>query len=360
MKIKQFVAALGCILCLNSNAQNILFTHNSNWNYKDDGSNQGTTWKNTAFDDALWLSGNGQFGYGEGDETTLLNACGTVVANPSCTNKYITSYFRKTLNINDINLYQSFTFNMFRDDGVVIYINGNEVQRNNMPTGTISSTTLASAAASDDGQNVISFSLNQAASFLTTGNNVISVELHQSAANSSDLTFSMELIGNYVGSNAIITRGPYLQMVNSAGITLRWRTDIASDSKVKFGTDATNLSDSVIIAGLTTEHTVQLNGLQPYTKYFYGIGSSATIIQAGFDNYFLTSPNSGTSGKYRFWVTGDCGTGYAEQLQVLNQYNNFTGNTPTNGWLLLGDNAYNGGFDNEYSTNFFAPYQSSS
>jgi hypothetical protein len=350
------------LFCLNLSllfAQNTLITHNSNWKYKDDGSNQGTSWYSTAFDDVPWLTGNGQFGYGEGDESTLLNACGTVVANPSCSNKYITSYFRKSITINDINLYQSFTFNMFRDDGVVIYINGNEVQRNNMPAGTISYTTLASAAASDDGQSIISFSLNLAASYFTTGNNVIAVELHQSAATSSDLSFSMELIGNYIGSNAVITRGPYLQKANSNSITLRWRTDIACDSKVKFGTHPYGLLDSVTVSGLTTEHTVQLTGLLAATKYYYAIGSSASIIQSGSDNYFITSPQNGAAGKYRFWVTGDCGTGYAEQLQVLNQYNAYTGATPTNGWLLLGDNAYNGGYDNEYSTNFFTPYQGS-
>jgi len=354
-----FLTAILCLSILSINAQNIFFTHNTNWKYKDDGSNQGTAWQSSAFVDGAWLSGNGQFGYGEGDETTLLNACGTVVANPSCTNKYITTYFRKSFTINDINLYQSFTFNVYRDDGFVIYVNGNEIQRNNMPSGTISYTTLASAAAADDGQTITSFSLNAASSFFTSGNNTIAVELHQSAASSSDLSFSMELIGIYTGSNPIITRGPYLQKANSNSITIRWRTDIACDSKVIFGSDSSNLFNQVVIPGLRTEHTVELTGLQAYTKYFYGIGNSNAIVQSGYEQYFITSPIPGNAGKYRFWVTGDCGTGYAEQMQVLNQYNNYTGNKPTNGWLLLGDNAYNGGYDTEYSTNFFAAYQGS-
>jgi PKD repeat protein len=359
MKLKLIITFFFCIIYYAINAQTTFFTQNSNWNYKDDGSNQGTVWKSTTFDDALWLNGNSQFGYGEGDEATILNACGTVVQNPSCTNKYITTYFRKTFNISDINLYQSFTFNMLRDDGVVIYINGNEVQRNNMPSGSVTYTTLASAAASDDGQSIVSFTLSKAASFLNSGNNVIAVELHQSSASSSDLTFSMELIANFAGSNAIITRGPYLQKANENSITFRWRTDIACDSKIFYGTDSLNLANNVVSGDLVTEHTVVLSGLQAATKYFYGLGNSTGIIQVGYDNYFITSPQSGTPGKYRFWVTGDCGTGYAEQLQVLNQYINYTGNTPTNGWLLLGDNAYTGGFDNEYTTNFFTPYQGS-
>ena len=44
----------------------------SNWRYLDNGTDQGTAWRASAFDDSAWASGNAQFGYGDGDEVTTV------------------------------------------------------------------------------------------------------------------------------------------------------------------------------------------------------------------------------------------------------------------------------------------------
>ncbi|MBC7861769.1 MAG: metallophosphoesterase family protein, partial [Bacteroidia bacterium] len=343
-----------------SKAQTTLLSYSSVWKYKDDGSDQGTAWQAAAFNDASWASGAGEFGYGDGDENTIVNACGTVTQYPTCTNKYITTYFRQTFNIANVSAFAGFTCNLRRDDGVVVYLNGVEVYRNNMPTGTITYTTLSSTNASDNGNTVFTFTMTPAASQLVTGANTIAVELHQRGPTSSDLTFILELIGDVTSTaGATITRGPYLQIGTSTSTILRWRTNNAVDGVVTYGTDSTNLNLSASVAGNVTEHTVQLTGLTPYTKYFYSIGTSSGIIQASTQNHFVTSPLPGAENKYVFWVTGDCGTNATMQTNVVNEYNQYMGNGVTNGWLLLGDNAYNGGFDNEYTSGFFDAYEGS-
>jgi hypothetical protein len=339
-------------------SQTTIFTYGTTWKYLDNGTDQGTAWRAAAFNDASWASGGGQLGYGDGDETTILNACGAVTQYPTCTNKYIGYYFRKTVNIPNVSLYQNFQFNMYRDDGVVIYVNGTEVYRNNMPTGTISYTTAASSAASDDGGSVISTTLSVAASQLVSGSNTIAVEVHQSGGTSSDVTWDLELVGLPLSSaGALITRGPYLQKGTSTSVLLRWQTDNATDSKVTYGTDSTNLSQSATVATSTTDHSVQLSGLLPYTKYYYSVGTTTGIIQSGGQNYFLTTPLAGTGDKYRFWVNGDCGNNSTNQKNVRDKYAQYVGNGTTNGILLAGDNAYNGGYDSEFQTNFFNIYQ---
>ena len=90
---------------------------------------------------------------------------------------------------------------MLRDDGVVIYINEVEVYRSNMPAGTISYTTLAPTAASDDGETPQVFNISPSA--FVSGNIVIAVEMHQNAANSSDLSFDLQLIGTVPGAALI-------------------------------------------------------------------------------------------------------------------------------------------------------------
>ena len=151
-------------------------------------------------------------------------------------------------------------------------------------------------------------------------------------------------------------RGPYLQMSTHNSIVIRWRSNVASDSRVKYGTSSTNLNFTTTNSTQKTEHEVQLVGLSPNTKYFYSIGSSTTVLQGNTENYFVTNPVPGTVSPTRIWVTGDFGHGSSAQTQVRDSYMNYTGTTHTNVWLWLGDNAYNDGTDAEYQTKVFDVY----
>jgi len=176
---------------------------------------------------------------------------------------------------------------MYRDDEIVVYINGTEVYKNNMPASPITHTTLALASSSDDGKSVLTVALTNAASLLQSGNNTIAVEVHQSSIQSPDLVWDMALTGIPIGI-PVITRGPYLQKATSSSMLVRWYTDIATDSKVMYGTDPGNLSQSVVVPVNSTNHSVQLTGLTPYTKYYYSIGTSINVIQSGEDYHFRT------------------------------------------------------------------------
>ena len=156
---------------------------------------------------------------------------------------------------------------------------------------------------------------------------------------------------------AVLSRGPYLQKLTPNSITIHWQTLTASDSKVNYGTNSSDLNLSASSAISSTDHIVTLTDLQPYTKYYYNIGSVLSVLQGDENNFFVTAPISGTEGKYTFWVTGDCGNNSTNQQNVLAAYNTYMGNKPTNVWLTLGDNAYNAGLDAEFQTNFFSVYQ---
>jgi methionine-rich copper-binding protein CopC len=327
----------------------ILVAYGSAWKYLDNGTNQGTAWRGTAFNDAAWASGNAQLGYGDGDEATVVSY------GPNASAKYITTYFRKTISIADASILTSISGNVKRDDGVAIYVNGTEVYRNNLAAGA-GHTTLATLA-SDDGATAQPFNFSPAA--FVTGTNVIAVEIHQNAANSSDISFDLELIGN-TGSGALLTRGPYMNMGNQTAVTLRWRTDVATNSKVEVGTAHGSYPVVFNDASSVTNHEIRITGLSPDTKYFYRFGSSTQILQAGTDNYFVTAPPTNTTRKQRFAIFGDCGrndNGY--QSQTLSAYQNYLGANAGEIMILLGDNAYTNGTDAEYQTGFFVPYQSS-
>ncbi|MES2439376.1 MAG: GH92 family glycosyl hydrolase [Verrucomicrobiota bacterium] len=156
------------------------------WKYLDNGSDQGTAWKETAYDDSAWTSGAAPLGYTDSHIVTTVNS-------PASPNRYITTYFRRTFEITGAAAIQALELNILRDDGVVVYINGTEVARQNMPAGSITSTTNSSTIV--DGANETTYFASTAAPhpLLVEGTNVIAVEVHQRDAQSSDLGFDLEM-----------------------------------------------------------------------------------------------------------------------------------------------------------------------
>ncbi|MDQ3063515.1 MAG: hypothetical protein M3R14_11755, partial [Acidobacteriota bacterium] len=134
MKTGKFVLfVIFCVTFFSASvfAQTTLVARGSAWKYLDNGSNQGTAWSSPAFDDSSWASGNAQLGYGDGDETTIVSYGG----NPNA--KFITTYFRKAFTIANPADFASLNLGILRDDGAVVYLNGTEVYRTNMPTGAV-------------------------------------------------------------------------------------------------------------------------------------------------------------------------------------------------------------------------------
>jgi hypothetical protein len=154
----------------------------SSWKYFDQGSLPAANWTSVSFSDASWSQGNAQFGYGEGDEATVVNF------GSDANNKYITTYLRKTFNLTDTVGFTTITASALFDDGIVVYLNGLEVYRGNMPTGSIDNSTLAVSAAAEGA--LISFTISKG--ILKPGSNTWAVEVHQNAVNSSDLSFEFQ------------------------------------------------------------------------------------------------------------------------------------------------------------------------
>jgi hypothetical protein len=158
-------------------------------------------------------------------------------------------------------------------------------------------------------------------------------------------------------SGQVLTRGPYLQTGSHTNITICWRTDVPTDGCVRYGTNLAALSFTNDDAAADSNHVVVLTQLSPDTKYFYAIGSMATLLTGGDTNhFFITSPVPGTAKPTRVWVIGDAGTALPEQIAVRDAFELFTGLRHTDLWLMLGDNAYYSGLDAEYQTAVFDVY----
>ncbi len=160
------------------------------WKYDDSGQDLGTAWQEPAFDDSAWDFGQAQLGYGDSDEATALDFGG----DPD--NKIITYYFRKVVDVPDASIYDGLTMELLADDGAVVYLNGEEIARKNMPAGPIDYLTQASSVISGaDEDTYETFSLPNT---LVNGENIIAVEIHQVDGVSSDISFDLSLSGDII------------------------------------------------------------------------------------------------------------------------------------------------------------------
>ncbi|MBL7922708.1 MAG: metallophosphoesterase [Bacteroidia bacterium] len=337
-----FICCLLAQLIFYPSAAKTIIAKTAVWKYLDNGTTPPTGWNSYSFSDATWKSGAAELGFGDAPATTLLSSG-------------ITAYFRKKFTLYNPSQYASFSCRLRRDDGIVVYLNGAEVYRNNMPAGSISGTTTSVSSCSDDGNTILVFNVPLTA--FNSGGNVMAAEVHNVSAGSTDLTFELELLGQLPAVLPVITRGPYIQSVTQQSALLHWRTNVPSDTKVSFGIGS-NCPFTVTDTSMKTEHEICITGLQPNTKYFYKIGSTALVMQKGQSNYFYTAPYIGTVQPVRVWALGDFGNGSTEQGQVLQSYLNYLGPVKNDMWIWLGDNAYNTGTDQEYTAYVFNVYGS--
>ena len=163
-------------LTITTFAQNQLITESDSWKYFDQGNLESSSWKNLGFTETGWNIGNGEFGYGDGDENTIIS----YGSDPN--NKYITTYFRKTININTSNIINC---RIKLDDGAVVYLNGTEIYRLGLPNGTITPSTNADGTVDENSW----YDFIVPANLVLSGQNTFAVEIHQVALNSSDMSF---------------------------------------------------------------------------------------------------------------------------------------------------------------------------
>ncbi len=157
----------------------------------------------------------------------------------------------------------------------------------------------------------------------------------------------------YVHAQVTVVRGPYIQIATQNSIVIKWRTNTATTSRVIYGLDQINLIYTVNESANTTEHEVELTGLNMDTKYYYSIGNATDLLSASPDQFFYTLPPTNTEREYNFWVVGDCGTANNDQRAVRDAYQTYMGTTRIYGMIMLGDNAYTLGTDGEYQNAIF-------
>lgn len=158
------------------------------WKYSDTGQDLGTNWAQPNYDDSDWHSGPARLGYGDPAVAT------TVSFGPDTTNRYLTTYFRHWFTVPDGVQITNLNFRLLSVDGAVVWLNGREAFRTNMPSGSVAYTNLAVRPVVLDAAYTF-YPTNLAVADLSRGTNLVAVEAHLRTATRITMGFDLELIG---------------------------------------------------------------------------------------------------------------------------------------------------------------------
>ncbi len=191
----------------NKTATNQIVKFNETWKYYDKGAAP-ANWTATSFNDNSWASGQAPLGYKmTGVKTTVSFGSDSNQKNP-------TTYFRKTINLSSAPTRSDiFLLNYQIDDGFVVYVNGREAGRYNMPNGNITFNSFSSSYAGD---TPLTGTLDLSSSLFKNGDNVIAVEIHNNSYTSSDQYWDAELLTTMgSASEEFVSTDPFLELSSS-------------------------------------------------------------------------------------------------------------------------------------------------
>ncbi|MFM7535544.1 MAG: hypothetical protein ACKO91_07090, partial [Acidimicrobiales bacterium] len=151
----------------------------SQWSYDVAGIDRGTSWAQPGFNVSAWPKGNGILGFNEADLTTTF------------VNWAQTSYLVRTFTVANPTAVSTLTIDLIRDDGVVVFVNGIEVVRDNVPAGAGFGVLAPQFVWGADERAWVSYAVPP--SRLQAGTNTIAVRLHQATQNPGDASFDARI-----------------------------------------------------------------------------------------------------------------------------------------------------------------------
>jgi len=244
---------------------------NASWRYNDTGTDLGSGWEATGFDDSAWALGAGLFdGVRNGNIPPgshcrdLVNAIpvGTCIriSNATDTAQIPSAYFRTHFNFSGNPTGAVVCLRPVVDDGVVFYLNGVELTRVGMPTGAVTFATLATGRAAAVGTANYEGPFYTCPTNLVVGDNVLAASAHQFNLTSSDLTFGVE------ASVLEITPPISISIVLNVdgSVTLTW----AGGGSLISSADVTAPRATwPVVGGATSPHTIPAGSLAAHRFY---------------------------------------------------------------------------------------------
>lgn len=172
------IVVLPCLLCvlapLVAAEPTLVIGKHAPWKYFAAPAKPPENWNQLSFDDAPWKSGPAGFGYGDGDDRTVLS---------DMHGQYTAVYVRTTFDVQDVAKIGTLYLYVNFDDGFIAYLNGIQVAAASIkPTADGLRVSLHEAGQFEE------FVIRDAARLLRPGTNLLAIEGHNANVDSSDFS----------------------------------------------------------------------------------------------------------------------------------------------------------------------------
>jgi hypothetical protein len=243
------------------------------WRYFDHGTEpprvDGRAWLDPEYPDDDWNSGPAVLGFAG---ASVANAVATVTRRWVSGNsgpQVTTTYFRHLFQVDSVADVSGLVMEILRDDGAIVYLNGVELLRENMPSGPVTYDTFSSAIVGSPDQNTYFRRQSDAARLLRPGANVLAVEVHQCNATSSDLYFDFSLTTAVSGNHDV-------ELPLHMGIALKARAFAGDEWSALAGTSTLGyLPEGITIHQWDFEHPAE------YLSPSFSLGGGTLTVLPG-------------------------------------------------------------------------------
>lgn len=178
----------GMVTVVSTTVDSTAIDKGASWRWYYETASPSADWKSNGFDDSAWSQGSAVLGWGSSSVVTVIDHFATTAERPRA------AYFRKTFDVPDAARVQRLVLTTVADDGVVVYVNGTEVGRANMPAGTVTSATYASKAVRTSLAAASPVVIDVPVGLLVDGTNTVSVETHVNYRATPDVSFDLQAV----------------------------------------------------------------------------------------------------------------------------------------------------------------------
>jgi len=321
-----------------------LVSKNSSWKYYQAGNMPTGDWTTAGYSDAAWGSGNAILAWGGltvGTTATTL------------TTRVETIYFRQSFNYTKTGTETKLVLNYVFDDGAVVYLNGTEIARINMPTGTPTYSTWTSGVGNESTYTLLELP-PAALTALVNGTNLLALEVHNVSNTSSDLGMDCSLTVSSASQTAACKHIRFGSSGNPLnGLTISWR-NVGTSDKIRWG----YLSSYEKGEFSGTRRTIYTDNqfdyvfpspVTPNATIYYQLYDSQSGLWTTQKTYKTCSDES--TNKFSFTSLGDSRTNLADWQAVAN-----AAAANQSDFVMFGGDITNAGIGTEYDSWFdYAP-----
>ncbi len=233
---------------------------NSVWSWRFDAAAPATAWKNPGYDASAWKSGAGALGYGSSGLGTNIDVSGAPSTRP------LAAYFVKKFTVDTAAKVSKLSVRTVADDGVVVYVNGTEVGRSNMPAGTVTFNTYASSTISTTAAAANPAVFDVPVSLLRDGVNTIAAETHLNYHATANISFDLTATATTSAGGPAPNQSPVARFTSSVtGLGAAVDGSASSDPDGSIASYAWDYGDQTTGTGATAAHTYAAAGTYTVT-----------------------------------------------------------------------------------------------